>query len=77
MAALQEEANRTAPLRQPTVAIYTTSDAVVDWRACIDPFALDIRHVEVRSSHFGLGVDPDVWSIVAEALAAEPDAAAR
>ena len=69
IAQMQDEANRTDPLTLPTTAIYTKSDAVVDWKACIDPFALDIEHVEVTSSHFGLGVDPDVWAIVAETLA--------
>ena len=70
IAELQEEANRTDPLTLPTTAIFTKADAVVDWKACVDPWATNIRHVEVGSSHFGLGIDPDVWSIVAEALAA-------
>ncbi len=69
IARMQDEANRTNPLMRPTTAVYTKADAVVDWRACIDPWALDISHVEVRSSHFGLGLDPDVWAVVAEALA--------
>ncbi|MEM9516153.1 MAG: alpha/beta hydrolase [Actinomycetota bacterium] len=71
IAALQDEANRTDPLSLPTTAIYTKADGVVDWKACVDPWATNIRHVEVGSSHFGLGVDPDVWSIIARALAAE------
>ncbi|MEM8619112.1 MAG: alpha/beta hydrolase [Actinomycetota bacterium] len=70
IAALQDEANRTDPLTLPATAIYTKADAVVDWKACIDPWATNMTHVEVGSSHFGLGVDPDVWTIVADALAA-------
>ena len=69
IAGLQEEANRDDPLAMPVTAIFTKRDGVVDWRACIDPYATDIRHVEVASSHFGLGVDPDVWRVVAHALA--------
>lgn len=70
IATIQDDANRNDPLRLPTTAVFTKNDGVVDWKACIDPWALDIRHVEVRSSHFGLGIDPDVWKIVADALAA-------
>ncbi|MEM8904859.1 MAG: alpha/beta hydrolase [Actinomycetota bacterium] len=78
IAALQLSANRDDPLRMPLTAIFTRADAVVDWRACVDPWAVDARHVEVRSSHSGLGFDPDVWAIVAAALADElpPDSGA-
>ncbi|MEM9033770.1 MAG: alpha/beta hydrolase [Actinomycetota bacterium] len=71
IATLQLEANRDDPLQLPLTAIYTRADAVVNWRACIDPWALDARHIEVRSSHLGLGIDPDVWELVAGALAAD------
>src|ERR671925_648568 len=33
------------------VSVYSKSDGVVDWRACLDPCADD--HVEIRSSHVG------------------------
>ncbi|MFK8025750.1 MAG: esterase/lipase family protein [Ilumatobacter sp.] len=68
IATLQDDANRNDPLALPVTAVFTKNDGVVDWKACVDPWALDIRHVEVRSSHFGLGVDPDVWAITAAAL---------
>ncbi|WP_148615340.1 esterase/lipase family protein [Nocardioides rubriscoriae] len=57
------------PLRVPVTAIYTRRDGVVDWRACIDRSAADVTHVEVRSTHLGLGLDPDVWAAIAAALA--------
>lgn len=68
IATLQDEANRTSPIAQPATAIFTKGDAIVDWRACIDTHALNMQHIEVGSTHFGLGVDPDVWRIVAETL---------
>jgi hypothetical protein len=41
----------------------------VSWRACIDHESDDVRHVEVHSTHVGMGLDPDVWQAVAEVLA--------
>jgi pimeloyl-ACP methyl ester carboxylesterase len=40
------------------VAIYSRSDAIVSWEACLDPFA---EHVEVQSSHGGMSVHPGVY----------------
>ena len=45
-------------------------DGIVDWLACIDDFSPDVTNIEVRSSHVGMGLDPDVWQILADALAA-------
>lgn len=66
---LQTHLDATDPVRTPTTAIFTRNDSVVDWRACIDRFSLDVTTVEVGSTHVGLGIDPDVWLTVAEALA--------
>jgi pimeloyl-ACP methyl ester carboxylesterase len=46
-------------------SVYSRSDGVVDWRSCLDPHA---RHIEVRSSHVGMSVNPAVFHIVAETL---------
>jgi pimeloyl-ACP methyl ester carboxylesterase len=53
----------------PLTAIYSRADHVVSWRACIDHQGDDVRHVEVRSTHIGMGLDPDVWRAVAGVLA--------
>ncbi len=50
------------------VAVYSRSDAIVDWRACLDPCA---RHVEVRSSHCGMSVHPAVYGVLDEMLGRE------
>ena len=53
---------------RPVTVIYSRNDGVVHWRACVDPDPNTVN-VEVSSSHIGLGIDPDVWVIVASTLA--------
>lgn len=61
------------PIAAPVTAIYSRADAIVAWRACIDPWTPDVEHVEVGSTHIGLGIDPDVYRIVAQRLARPRD----
>jgi pimeloyl-ACP methyl ester carboxylesterase len=56
------------PIRRPVTAIYSRSDGVVHWKACVDPDPNTVN-VEATRSHLGLGIDPDVWCIVASTLA--------
>jgi len=56
------------PLQQAITAIYTRSDGIVSWPACIDRVSPRVTHVEVGSTHLGLGIDPEVWWVVARAL---------
>ena len=55
-------------------SIYSRSDGVLHWRACLDPQA---RHVEVNSSHCGMALNPAVYREIAQALAAQPCAGVR
>jgi hypothetical protein len=41
-----------------TLAVYSRSDGIVDWRACLDPHA---RCVEVEGSHCGMAVNAGVY----------------
>lgn len=50
------------------VAIHSRNDGVVGWRTCVDLDTPDVVNLEVRSTHLGMGLDPDVWSTVADAL---------
>jgi predicted alpha/beta hydrolase family esterase len=50
------------------VAIHSRNDGVVGWRPCVDHDTPGAMNVEVRSSHLGMGFDPDVWTAVADAL---------
>lgn len=68
--AVQEQLERDQPLQVPLTTIFSRADGVVDWRASLDHHSAQVDHVEVRSSHVGLGIDPDVWAAVADALAA-------
>jgi pimeloyl-ACP methyl ester carboxylesterase len=58
-----------APLETRITAIYSRSDAVVAWQACIDHHAPNVEHVEVTTTHLGLGFSPEVFQIIAERLA--------
>jgi pimeloyl-ACP methyl ester carboxylesterase len=57
------------PLGTSVTAIYSRSDRVVAWKACIDPFPNEVEHVEVETTHLGLGFSSEVFEIIAERLA--------
>jgi triacylglycerol lipase len=48
------------------VSIYSRSDGIVDWHACLDPAA---EHVEVQASHCGMAMSGQAYRAAAEALA--------
>ena len=56
-------------IRVPLTVLYTRRDGIVAWEACIDRVSPYAEHVEVSSTHIGMGVDPDVWRVVADRLA--------
>lgn len=56
------------PIRQPITAIYSKTDAVVHWKATVDQFSKNVRHIEVNAAHLGLGFNPTVWRHVIDAL---------
>ena len=47
--------------RVPTTSIYSRSDGVVNWKACLRP---DINAIEVNGSHVGLSLNPEVYRIL-------------
>jgi triacylglycerol lipase len=47
------------PADLPALAVYSRSDAIVDWQACLDPYA---ECVEVDGSHTGMAVNPGVYA---------------
>ncbi len=48
------------------LSLYSRSDEVVRWRACLDPGA---EAIEVHTSHVGMGMAREVWSTLATFLA--------
>ena len=67
----------TRGIEAPLTVIFSRTDAVVGWRAAIDRYNPQARHVEVRSSHLGLGANPSVYRIIARTLAGESVPLAR
>ncbi len=54
------------PSEVPYLSVFSMSDGVVDWRACLDPAA---EKLEVDATHMGMGADPAVIDLVVERLA--------
>ena len=53
----------------PTTSIYSKTDGIVHWEACLRP---DVDALEVDGSHVGLGVNSEVYAILARLLAERP-----
>jgi triacylglycerol lipase len=54
------------------VSVHSRSDGIVDWQACVDPYA---EAVEVDSSHCGMSVHPEVYRVLEQVLEAPAEAA--
>jgi triacylglycerol lipase len=61
----REELRAPFPESTQFVSIYSPSDEVVRWEACLDPAATQI---EVDVSHLGMGMAREVWLTVADQL---------
>ena len=53
------------------VCVYSRSDGIVDWRACLDGAAPAL--VEIDASHCGMALSREAYEVVASALAAFVD----
>jgi pimeloyl-ACP methyl ester carboxylesterase len=66
------------PVPVPSTAIYSRSDGIVDWHACIDDngpgpeSTATHQNVEVRCGHLGFGVDAGTLWTIADRLAVPP-----
>jgi triacylglycerol lipase len=69
-AAFREDLLAPLPSAIRAVAIYSRSDGIVSWEACLDPSA---EHVEVESSHAGMSVNARVYRVLAGILDEEGD----
>ena len=56
----------------PSTAVFSRSDGIVPWRACVDVTTGPHETLEVTGSHCGLGHHPAVLWIVANRLAQPP-----
>ncbi len=66
--ALIDELDRANPIQVPMSIIFTKNDSIVTWSACLDSISKNVKHYEVKSTHLSLGIDPEVWRIVATHL---------
>ncbi len=66
---LSARIERDDPLRVPVTALFSRRDGIVAWESCLDRTSGDVEHLEVGSTHLGMGLDPDVWRVVADRLA--------
>jgi pimeloyl-ACP methyl ester carboxylesterase len=55
------------PIRCPVTVLYSQVDRIVPPRWAIDDTP-GVENIEISSTHFGMGIDPDVWRLVAERL---------
>ena len=59
-------ADLAAPPRVPVTSLYSRSDGVVNWHACLRP---DVEGIEVHGSHGGLVLNVEVYRLLARLLA--------
>ncbi len=64
------EAREEKPITVPVTSIYSKQDGIVGWRAAIDRHNAQVEHIQVRTTHLGLGISPEVFKIIAAKLAA-------
>ena len=57
----------------PVTAIYSKTDGIVAWRACLEQESHQTENIEVLGSHSGMAVNPSVIRIVADRLAQPED----
>lgn len=66
--AYRRDLARPLPASVEAVSVYSRTDGIVAWQACLDP---DARQVEVQSSHSGMSVNRAVYRVLAEVLEAQ------
>ncbi len=60
------------PISVPSIAIYSKTDGIVPWQACMDEEdPTDHKNIEVQGSHIGLGMNQEVLSHVLVFLEAD------
>ncbi|MEM8769581.1 MAG: alpha/beta hydrolase, partial [Pseudomonadota bacterium] len=57
------------PITTPITALYSKTDGVVAWQACVDDLNPQVIHKVVGGSHMGLGFNAAVYRLTARALA--------
>ena len=59
-----------SPAHVPATHVYSRTDGVVHWESCVDlSGAPTVENVEVMGSHVGMGLNADVYRVIADRLA--------
>lgn len=58
----------TKPAQIPTFAIFSKIDGMVPWQVCMEKESDIHKNIEVKSSHFGMGANPNVLQKIDWAL---------
>jgi pimeloyl-ACP methyl ester carboxylesterase len=61
------------PLPVPATSVYTRTDGVVRWHACLDVVDATHENVAVRGTHSGLAINPAALLVIADRLHQSPD----
>ena len=56
------------PLVVPATSIYSRTDGVAPWQACIDTVRETAENIEVRGSHIGMAINPAVLLAILDRL---------
>ncbi len=58
------------PAEMPITLVYSRTDGIVHWQSCIDNSESElVENVEVMGTHIGMGINPDVYRVIADRLA--------
>ena len=68
MRARMEQIDPREGLEVPSTAIYSKTDGVVSWQACVEETSAIAENVEVTGSHSGMAMNPDVLHVLADRL---------
>jgi pimeloyl-ACP methyl ester carboxylesterase len=61
------------PITQPLTIIYSDSDGVVSSSIAVDHYNDHARHIKVATTHMSMGVNAEIWRIVADQLAGKSE----
>ena len=56
---------------QPITVLFSKRDGVVSWRAALDVYNDQARHIEIDGTHLGLGIHRQSWRAIAFVLAGQ------
>ena len=62
------------PARVPTTSLYSRTDGIVHWKACLRP---DVEAIEVGGSHVGMSVNRRVYQEIARILTVDAGSLSR